>query len=209
LSFNLKKTNECFFMARSDRKTTERNNHAIELAAARLFRTKGIEAVSIPEVMTEVGMTHGGFYRHFNSKADLAVAACGDALRRAGHLRALWVDPAVNVPSPVAQLMSRYLSRDHRDRVGEGCPIAAFAGDVTREPEGSALKTEYVEGMKQFAVEIAALIKDEPDEKRRRESLGIMAALVGAMTLARAAKGDPLSEEILEAVKHLLPSAQP
>jgi TetR/AcrR family transcriptional regulator, transcriptional repressor for nem operon len=196
-------------MARSDRKTTERNNHAIERAAARLFRTKGIEAVSIPEVMTEVGMTHGGFYRHFNSKADLAVAACSDAVRRAGHLRALWVDHAVTEPSPVAQLMSRYLSTDHRDRVGEGCPIAAFAGDVMREPEDSALRTEYVEGMKQLAAEIASLIKEESDEKRRSEALAIMAALVGAMTLARAARGDTLSEEILDAVKRLLPSRQP
>ncbi|NEX59996.1 TetR/AcrR family transcriptional regulator [Noviherbaspirillum galbum] len=190
-------------MARSDRKTTERNNHAIELAAARLFRLKGIEAVSIPEVMTEVGMTHGGFYRHFNSKADLAVAACNDAVRRARHLRALWVDKGASSPKPLEQLAERYLSADHRDRVGEGCPISALATDVAREPVESALRAEYVQGMKELAADIQALLPGD-DAKRHSDALAIMAAMVGAVILSRASAGNSLSDEMLDAVKHLI-----
>ena len=44
-------------------------------SARRLFNSKGFAEVSIGEIMENAGLTHGGFYRHFNDKSELYAEA--------------------------------------------------------------------------------------------------------------------------------------
>ena len=62
-------------MPRVSRKQAEENHAAVLDAAAKLFRARGINGVSVPALMAEAGLTHGAFYGHFNSKEELAAAA--------------------------------------------------------------------------------------------------------------------------------------
>ena len=72
---------------RHSREETARTRTAAVQAASRLFRERGIDAASVNDVMAELGMTGGGFYRHFESKEALAAEACAEAFAKSGLAR--------------------------------------------------------------------------------------------------------------------------
>jgi TetR/AcrR family transcriptional repressor of nem operon len=157
-------------MGRASRETAERHRDEIEHAAARRFREDGVNGVSVPALMGEVGLTHGGFYRHFASKEELAATACARAFAET---------------SPGA----RYLTAEHVADRGGGCPMAALAGDVARTAPDSSLRNAFAEGVARYS-------QDTP--------LADLATMVGALVLARATDGHPISDEILAAARDAL-----
>src|SRR6266481_7550683 len=91
---------------------------------------RGLRGVGIANLMTEAGLTVGGFYKHFDSRDDLVAEAVGSAL-------GAWerqVDAAASGGPPVTyeSLVDDYLSEAHRDQPGTGCPVVALAGDIAR-----------------------------------------------------------------------------
>ena len=66
-------------MPRVSRKQAELNREIIVEAATRLFRERGIHGISVSDVMAAAGLTHGGFYGHFESREALATEACNRA----------------------------------------------------------------------------------------------------------------------------------
>ncbi|WP_194789486.1 TetR/AcrR family transcriptional regulator [Pseudomonas sp. UFMG81] len=172
--------------------------HIVETASA-LFRERGYDGVGVADLMAAAGFTHGGFYKHFGSKADLMAeaAACGLASSTA---RSEGVD--------LAQYLDRYLSREHRDNPAAGCTLAALSSDAARQPD--AVKAVFAEGLEQLletlqAADGPADAVDEQAQRARR--LSVIATLVGAITLSRACPDDSaLADEILEACRdRLLP----
>jgi TetR/AcrR family transcriptional repressor of nem operon len=109
--------------------------HIVETAST-LFRERGYDGVGIADLMAVAGFTHGGFYKHFGSKADLLAeaATCGFAQSAA---KAEGVD--------AVEVVKQYLSREHRDARGEGCTMAALCGDAARQPE--SIKTAFATGV--------------------------------------------------------------
>jgi TetR/AcrR family transcriptional repressor of nem operon len=162
--------------------------------AARRFLERGLEGLSVGDLMKEAGLTVGGFYKHFESRDALvreateAAMAASDA-RVAGH-------------STAAEGLAAYLSPRHRDDPGTGCAIAALACDTGRaSPAMRAFFAEQID---------LRLQRMEPDMMSpesmtdRAATIVKLSALVGALSLARASRGDPLSLEILETVRHFL-----
>jgi TetR/AcrR family transcriptional repressor of nem operon len=155
-------------------------------AASRLFREKGVANVSVVDVMRSVGLTQGGFYKQFESKAALADESAARAFAAMlESLAAMDEDCGGHGPAWTA-LVDSYLSPEARDNPGTGCPAAGFAGDASRD---AGLRDTYVEGVRAMAGWIA------PGET----GLAALSALVGALVLARATAGSPLSEQILRA----------
>src|SRR5215469_14787687 len=166
------------------------NHERILRTAAKRLREKGLEAVAIADVMKEVGLTVGGFYKHFYSRDDLVV----EALQAASWQRP--VQPAdTGEPSvSLAGFIDEYLSEKHRDRPGSGCLIGALAGDVARSNKRiRALATEKVRSALEL---IAGLLPDDQHDagstvnavNARRELAGkkaalVFSALVGAIAL--------------------------
>lgn len=187
-------------MPRSSRIDAEKHRMEIEKAAARLFRQRGGAGVSVAEVMSEVGLTHGGFYKHFASKEALAQAACNRAFRETEDARATWTDASRGGERTLRAFVGSYLSRLHRDHPGHGCPMVALAADVARCAEGDALQSEYVAGLQGVLDEIISLTPGA----NRQQAVTALAALVGALTIARATKGHAISEEVLDAVRTTL-----
>ena len=97
------------------REQVAENRKRILDAAARLFRERGFESVTVAEVMSAAGLTHGGFYGHFDSKEALIDAAMAH--------RPSWQQGWVTLESP-ERYADSYLSRQHRDGVGSGCQFA-------------------------------------------------------------------------------------
>lgn len=158
-------------------------------AAAVLFREKGIAETSVAEIMKAAGMTHGGFYRHFQDK-DALVAA---AFRRAVDTVVAPLE-AETTPRGIAAAreayIGAYLSRDHVDNRGTGCPIAALGSEIART-EG-AIHEEASATVKR----VAALLQDGSDPSIGYARLSL---LVGAVTLSRMVNDPALADTILDA----------
>jgi hypothetical protein len=94
------------------------------------------------------------------------------------------------------KLIERYLSAWHRDHPGEDCPVSGFAADLRREP-GQAARAHhrYVAGVRNLAAVMATGDDD---------GMAQLCTMVGALVLARATEGDPLSEELLDAARTAL-----
>lgn len=175
------------FPMRVSRDQMQANRLRILDAASRLFREKGFEAVSVAEVMKAAGLTHGGFYGHFDSKDDLIAQAIG-------HIFTVQ-EGGDGGGGDLATYLDAYLSSGHRDSIGEGCPTAALVADIRRQ--ASAARLAMTEGFRSQIDRVAKAIPGADAAGARRQAIGTWAAMVGAVLLSRAIDDPDLSEEIL------------
>ena len=196
----------------SREKAAEHRDRIIDAAGA-LFRAKGFGGIGVADIMKAADLTHGGFYGHFASKDDLVAQASRRTMARAA---ANWTKLVEAAPdSPYAALLEHYLSPKHRDDPGKGCAFAALGNDAARS--GKIVRKAFAEGLAPLIDILAQSIpgksipgKSIPGKSkaaRRRKAVAAMATLVGALTLARAVEGTPLSDEMLEAAHRELAAA--
>jgi TetR/AcrR family transcriptional repressor of nem operon len=185
-----------------------RNRHNILEAAGRMFRSQGIDAVGIADLMKEAGLTHGGFYNHFASKNDLVVEVCGASFAASlGGLARTIADGPGQAGFPLERVVAGYLSTGHRDAPDGGCPSASLVTDVGRQSE--AVQSAYAEGVEGYLTGFAAELLREAEERgheldpgeARYGAIRLLSELVGTLMLARAVRHvEPeLSDEILQA----------
>ncbi|PAW34089.1 TetR family transcriptional regulator [Pantoea vagans] len=164
------------------------NRLRIVETASELFRERGYDGVGVAELMSAAGLTHGGFYKHFGSKADLLAEAmsCGftqSAEKTEGVSREAFIE--------------YYLSRQHRDDMGKGCVMSALGTDAARQSE--SIRETFAAGIER---QIAIL---ESQNVTRAELINTIAQLVGALMLSRACPdGSGLADEILEVCRACL-----
>src|SRR5882724_1403843 len=97
--------------------------------ASRRFRSEGVGGPSVAGVMHDTGLTHGGFYKHFQSKNDLLVESIGEAFRET----ATWLEQVAEQSPSGAEwkaIVRAYLSIEHCDHAERGCPLAALASEL-------------------------------------------------------------------------------
>ncbi|MGK5550324.1 TetR/AcrR family transcriptional regulator [Actinomadura kijaniata] len=182
-------------MGRVSQAQAEENRRRVVEAASRLFREQGIHA-SVADIMKAVGLTHGGFYKQFASKEaliDEATARAFDEL--AQHHRDGLDQYAGRRDAAQRALIDAYLSTEHRDSAAEGCPVAALATDMARDGGESEARRVYTQGVRDFADWL-----DTGDQ----DGLTRLCTMFGALVLARATKGSPLSEQILANAREAL-----
>jgi TetR/AcrR family transcriptional repressor of nem operon len=195
-------------MPRITKEDKARNRQNILEAAGRMFRSQGIDAVGIAELMKEAGLTHGGFYNHFASKNDLAVEVCGASFAASlGRLARTVEDGPVRAGSPLERVVAGYLSTAHRDAQDGGCPSASLVTDAGRQSE--AVQSAYAEGVEGYLAGFTAEFLREAEEKgqqpepseARHRAIRLLSEMVGALMIARAVHHvEPeLSDEILQA----------
>jgi TetR/AcrR family transcriptional regulator, transcriptional repressor for nem operon len=188
---------------RVSREQAALNRDRIIDAAGALFRAKGFGGVGVADIMRAADLTHGGFYGHFSSKDDLVAQASKHAMARAATN---WERVVADAPdTPFAALLKHYLSERHRDDPGKGCVFAALAADASRS--GKVVRNAFAEGLEPLLDILTDAIPDRSKAARRRKAVAAMAALVGALGLARATEGAPLSDEILDAARRELLAA--
>jgi TetR/AcrR family transcriptional repressor of nem operon len=196
-------------MPRVSRKQTEMNLEEITAASARLFRQRGLDGVSVAELMAAAGLTHGGFYNHFQSKDILAAIAC---TRSFDQTRGRWsarVEAADSNSAALAAIISGYLDSSRRDDPGPDCAAATLVVDVARQPADRPIHRAFNAGIETLTAMLAGLFA-KTREDGRRQALTTFATMVGGIALARATRGSAISDEILEAVRgSLLASVEP
>ncbi len=181
---------------RKSREETAQTRKRIITTAAAEFRKNGIVATGLNDLMKAAGLTHGGFYKHFESKDQLVAEACAEAVEA---LIARVASAASSGPGAAAAL---YLSSGHKDNPADGCPISAIGSELGRSDE----KTRAVatDGFLKL-VEIMAGQSGElsPHETRQR-ALVAVSTMIGALTMARMVTDPELSAEILTEVEKSL-----
>ncbi|HDL6884889.1 TPA: TetR/AcrR family transcriptional regulator [Yersinia enterocolitica] len=185
-------------MGRVSKEQMERNRDSIIKASAKLFRERGLDGVSVNDIMAAVGLTHGGFYGHFSSKDELEALACQRALDEA---QAFFSASGIET---FDKLVDYYLSAGHRDSAGNGCTVTALASDVLRKPPHDPVRGTYTRGVKTMAAHLAWLQGNTPENEPSDYHLAQLAMMMGALMLARATDGDELSERFLSAAKYYL-----
>ncbi len=175
--------------------------HIVETASV-LFRERGFDGVGVADLMAAAGFTHGGFYKHFGSKADLMAEAAANSLAQS---------LTDNAGIDVADFVDLYVSRDHRDGRGGGCTMAALCGDAARQsPE---LKATFANGIENTLAALESQYEagqDAPQEAIRAKMLDMLAHAVGAIMLSRACPDDcALADEILEVCRARIIAALP
>lgn len=162
-------------------------------AAAEVLRGQGIDGISIPALMKRVGLTHGGFYAHFENREVLVA----EAVRAAGEETA--AGPFADDLS-LEQMLHRYLSRAHLDHPEHGCVLAALGTDAPKQPR--PVRGAFAQVARGFL----ALVQHKLDPRRRRgapsdEALVCASTLVGAVVLGRLVDDPALAERILAAAR--------
>jgi TetR/AcrR family transcriptional repressor of nem operon len=176
------------YMARSSRKDTEKHRQQVIDGAATLLRERGVDGVNVGTLMAEAGLTHGGFYRHFASKDELV----GLALEKALADQREWA-----AAQSGQELIDFYLSPEHRDDPGHGCTMGALGSEVARADEDA--RSAFARGFEDYIQTFA-----EVSGIGREAALVRYSTMVGALVIARATAGDPVSEEVLAAARSAL-----
>ena len=174
----------------------ERSHKRIVEGASRLVRERGVETTSVADVMTDAGLTNGGFYRHFETKEALMEAAIQAAFDQMVSGMEDWLRKT-GPEAGLTDYQNYYLSNGHVDSPGVGCPVAALGGDIARAPD--VLKVAYGAGVNR-TIEALAKTMHGTDQKRRASAARKLAMLAGAVVIARAS--DPeTARTVLEACR--------
>ena len=174
--------------SKADKATTHSKILAV---AAKRFRERGLNGIGVADVMKEAGSSVGGFYKHFNSRDELAVEALAEAFK--------FLDRSESQAQDLSAYLDLILSDEHRDDPGGGCALTALVTDI---PNASAsVRTVYTQRAKQsLAYYINHLSGGDPHTRRTRAVL-ISCAVIGGLAISRAINDKTLSREILEALR--------
>jgi TetR/AcrR family transcriptional regulator, transcriptional repressor for nem operon len=167
-------------------------------AASRRFRSRGSENVAIAELMSELRLTHGGFYRHFKGKEHLF----NEALLAAAAQVQSRMKAAAEQASPGHELqaiITQYLSAGHCGNPSQGCPIAALAAEISRHPKSTRATLDRA--IRQNASGIARFMPGKSVAERERTAIVLFASMAGTVMLARATADDTIRRDILETAR--------
>lgn len=178
-------------MARYDAEHKRATRQRIIETAGRRFKLDGIDGSGVAVLMKDAGLTNGAFYGHFGSKDDLVAAMLADQLaQQRAYLSEL--EPGM---AGLEQFVRGYLSPDHRDGRGEGCPSSALIDEIGRQSD--ATRRAYTQGMTAIIDDLAARLGVK-GAAAHRQLLSAFALMVGAVQVARAVDDPSLSDGILD-----------
>src|SRR5262245_33729460 len=188
--------NPKFLRERAVRKSREEaaeTRKRIVQAAASEFREKGIVATGLADLMKTAGLTHGGFYKHFESKDQLVAEACAEAVKTA-------ILERLGVAASLDAAATSYLSTDHRDNPATGCPLSSIGSELARCDEKT--RAAATAGFLKLVEIMAGQFGKTPSTAARRRALVAVSTMIGALTMSRIVTDPQLSAQILnEATK--------
>ena len=189
-------------MTRYDEGHKARTRSAILSVAAVALRNEGIEGTRVSDVMSEAGLTHGGFYVHFESKDDLVAEACAAGVVAARDAL-VQVAEASSPEKRVRAMLDAYLTAERRDRAG--CTLATLSGEIARQP--AHVRERFTEQLQRSLDVLAPTMNGDDDARRVDQIIALVSSMVGAMMLSRAVADRALSDRILAVGRRSLDAA--
>jgi TetR/AcrR family transcriptional repressor of nem operon len=183
-----------FAMRHSKEDKAASHERIVNTAAARI-RESGTDQPGVAEIMRAAGLTHGGFYKHFESREELIEEAVERALTENQKTVAQMVYEA---DDPLAAFADWYVSTAHRDDPAHGCGVVALGADVRRV--GGVAQDAYRAQVDRYLAYLQSLLDGDDEDSRKRANV-TLSAMVGAVMIARALGPTPRSDELLRDVR--------
>jgi TetR/AcrR family transcriptional repressor of nem operon len=173
----------------------ETHARIVKKASVRL-REKGAYGIGVADLMKEAGLTHGGFYAHFDSREALVVEAFAYAMDRATER---WRKLAAGMPPDkrLATLVESYLTTAHRDDPGHGCAVPTLGAEIARESPKT--RKAFAAKLEQMIDMMAEQIPDLPPKAARKQAMATIATMMGTLVMARITGNGEFSDQILAA----------
>ena len=181
---------------RASQSRKEVTHDRIVEVAARAIRRSGYSGTGVADIMKEAGLTHGGFYAHFASRemllAEAADRAGAEAVRLSANIA------AAAAPGQSLQALRRaYLSKEHREGIENGCPVAALGSEMHRQaPEVRHAATRHI---KEMIDVVARQLPDWGTPGAHEKAMFMVCSMIGTMVMARAVDDPRLSKALREA----------
>jgi TetR/AcrR family transcriptional repressor of nem operon len=164
--------------------------------ASRHVRRHGRKGVGIADLMSKLALTHGGFYKHFDSKEQLLTEAITKAFDETEARFTETVSKA-KPGTELKTLIENYLSLEHCANPDEGCPMAALASEIRRFPRG--VRKEIDKAIKRRLRLTARFLPGATEKERERNCMALLSGLIGTMSVARALADPQARKAVLEA----------
>jgi TetR/AcrR family transcriptional repressor of nem operon len=173
----------------------ETHARIVRKASVRL-REKGAHGVGVADLMKEAGLTHGGFYAHFDSREALVIEAFAHAMERSTER---WRKLAEQTAPEkrLATIVESYLTPVHRDDPGHGCAIPTLGAEIARESPRT--RKAFAAKLERMIDMLAEQIPHVPPKAARKQAMAALATMMGTLVLARVAGNGEFSDEILGA----------
>jgi TetR/AcrR family transcriptional repressor of nem operon len=173
----------------------ETHARIVKKASVRL-REKGAHGIGVADLMKDAGLTHGGFYAHFDSREALVIEAFSYAMDRSTER---WRKLAEQTPPDkrLATIVDSYLTAVHRDDPGHGCALPTLGAEIARESPKT--RKAFAAKLEQMIEMLAAQVPGVPHNAARKRALAAIATMMGTLVLARIAGNGDFSDEILGA----------
>jgi len=175
----------------------ETHDRIVKKASVRL-REKGAHGIGVADLMKEAGLTHGGFYAHFDSREALVIEAFGYAMDRSmEHWRKMTDEVAPE--KRLTLIADSYLSTVHRDNPGHGCSVPTLGAEIARESPKT--RKAFAGKLDEMIEMMTDFIPNLPRKAARKQAIATLATMAGTMLLARIAGSSELSDEVLKTGK--------
>lgn len=183
----------------------EATHERIVEVASRVIRRSGYDGTGVADIMKEAGLTHGGFYAHFESRNAL-LAEAGDRAGAEAVALAAQVAAAAPRGHALQAMMQAYLSQEHIAAIETGCPVSALGSEMPRQaPEVRHAATVHIKEMIDL---FARQLPDWGQPQAHEQAMAVVSALIGTAMLARAVDDPKLSQALCAAtLKHFAPVA--
>jgi TetR/AcrR family transcriptional repressor of nem operon len=173
----------------------ETHARIVKKASVRL-REKGAHGIGVADLMKDAGLTHGGFYAHFDSREALVIEAFAHAMDRGTqHWRKL--GERTPPEKRLAAIVDSYLTPAHRDDPGHGCAVPTLGAEIARESPKT--RKAFAAKLEQMIDMLAGQIPDVPAKAARKQAMAALATMMGTLVLARIGGTGEFSDEILAA----------
>jgi TetR/AcrR family transcriptional repressor of nem operon len=169
--------------------------------ASRRVRGEGLTGAAVAAVMRDAGLTHGGFYKHFESKDDLLMQSVQEAFRDIGD-KLVRAAEQPGSEGPWKAIVRFYLSLEYCDHAERGCPLTALAPDMARVDKkmGRQIAAELVSYRDRMLPFMPGIQADD----KERAFFAIFSTMIGAVQIARMLPNRGAQENVLASARDFL-----
>ena len=173
------------------------NREKVLKVASEQFKERGLDGISVVDLMNKAGLTHGGFYSQFKSKEALTQEVCVRAMTNTKENWQEVIDKATE--APLADLAEYYLTPAHRKSVNKGCPLAAMGNDVARK--NGSVRRIFSNSLNDLIAAMSKVTPGGTEEKRKKIALSAISEMVGGIILSRIMEDETEAIELMDAVR--------
>ena len=169
--------------------------------ASRRIRAEGLTGAAVSAVMRDAGLTHGGFYKHFESKDELLIESLGESFRDIAD-RLVHAAEQARGEEPWKAIVKTYLSLEYCDDAERGCPLTTLAPELARADK--KMRGPILAELVNYRDRMIPFMPGRRTADKERAFFQIFSTMIGATAIARMLPGPEMREKVLANARDLL-----